>query len=135
MLHATDEADEMSRSGLVLEAEAGIHFVCRGVDYRFTEPNSCPEGLSKVPGIYAVLVADENCSPSRLRVLYFGQTDDLSSAVTRGSSRYTEWLRRARNRPLRVSVHVLPATSSETERRDLELGFIAAYQPICNQGW
>jgi hypothetical protein len=135
MLHAKYEAGETSHSSLVMEAEACIHFVCRGVDYRFTEPNSCPEALSKVPGIYAVLVADENCSPSRLRVLYFGQTDDLSSAVTEGNSRYKEWRRRARNRPLRVSVHALPVTSSEKERRDLELGFIATYQPICNQRW
>jgi hypothetical protein len=135
MLDAKREADETSHSGLVMEAEACLHFVCRGVDYRFTDSSSCPKGLSKVPGIYAVLVTDENCRPSRLRVLYFGQTDDLSSVVTEGNSRYKEWLRRARNRPLRVSVHALPATSSENERRDLELGFIATYQPICNQGW
>jgi len=134
MLRLKDDAGTDGRNALVRRTEASIYFGCRGVDYCFTEPGPCPENLSNVPGIYAVVVTDENCSPSPLRVLYFGQTDDLASAVTR-NRRYKEWLRRARNRPLLVSVHALPPTSSEKERRDLELAFIATYQPICNQGW
>ena len=135
MLHERSDVDGPDRAGGPQQGRVGVKFACRGVDYRFTEPSPSPGGLAKVPGIYAVLVPDENCSPDRLRVLYFGQTDDLSSAVTEDNQRYKDWRRRARNRPLLLSVHALPPDSSEQERRQLELGFIAAYQPICNQRW
>src|SRR5215469_10602088 len=86
-----------------------FHFSCRGVDLHFTDASPFPGRLGNEPGIYAVLVPDENCQPAPFRILYFGQAADLATSLTMDNPRYKEWQRKARNRPLLVSIHPLPA--------------------------
>jgi hypothetical protein len=108
-----------------------IEFGCGEQSYCFTEPRPYPGEPAKAPGIFAILVEDENCKPRPLRVLFFGDTNDFSGCLTPRNSYYKDWLRKARSRPLLVALYPLPG--NEVRRRTLLGSLIAAHQPICNR--
>jgi hypothetical protein len=113
------------------EIDGAITFGCGEDHYCFTAPRPYPGEPARASGIYAILVEDENCQPRPLRVLYFGDTNDFSGSLTTGNSYYKEWRRKARSRPLLVSLYPLPG--NEARRRALRTSLVHTHQPICNR--
>jgi hypothetical protein len=80
--------------------------------------------------IYAILVPDENCKPRPFRTLYFGH----GAAPAESHEKYREWVHRARNRTLYVSVY--PAANATCQERcELVKLLTDAYRPMCSRYW
>src|ERR1700730_6264293 len=104
---------------------SGIHFQGR----RFSEPT--PLGfvtVPKQPGVYAILVSDNNWKPRPYRVLYFGKAVDLSARVCSSHEKHGEWGRCAAGGTLYVAWHAIPG-STEFQRATLEENLIKHFSP------
>ena len=109
--------------------------VTPGINYgnhRFSEPRLFP-CLSMPPfeGIYAILVTDMKFRPRPFRLLYIGETEDLSQEVNMRHAKFADWTREAHGHPLFVAWQTMISASSQ-QRRSTELQLINAYQPPCN---
>ncbi len=82
-------------------------------------------------GLYAILVPDASCSPRPFRVIYFGETGELSKRVTSSHEKYPDWVREAGTASyLYVAFHEIAGT--QQARRAAESDLIAHYRPACN---
>jgi hypothetical protein len=90
-------------------------------------------GLAPDPGIYAIVVGDNSASPRPFRVLYFGESENITERVTTAHEHYEDWCQAgggAHN--LRVAYNFMFA-SSKAERISTESGLIGYYRPVCNR--
>jgi hypothetical protein len=81
-----------------------------------------------VPGIYAILVLD----PYPFRILYIGESSNLSERVTRNHEKVNHWYREAKGSPLYFAFHSTPEMMTDQQRRDIESQLINQYDPPCN---
>lgn len=108
---------------------AGITFLNRA----FTEPSPISLTLPPVSsGIYAVMVPDPSCTPRPYRVIYFGESNNLSRCVTDNHECFNDWVREAGGA---ANIYVAFCTTPllrEEQRRWANSDLIAEYQPVCN---
>jgi hypothetical protein len=102
-------------------------------NYRFSEPELLP---CSVPvcnsGVYAILVRDLTCHPRLLRVVYFGESGNISAHLTPWHEKYASWCDVASG-AINLYLALLPMDSSTSEERVAILAdLIAQYRPQCN---
>ena len=102
--------------------------------YAFNEP--MPVTLWTPPyraGLYAILVPDITVSPRPFRVIYFGESGNLSErSFFKAHHKYFSQLQQAGvESNLYVAVYLMPVSTQE-QRRTVESQLIADYRPICN---
>ncbi len=85
-------------------------------------------------GLYAILIPDSRVSPKPFRVIYFGETDNLSKRdFVKTHQAYRNWISTAGS-PNDLYIAVCPKPNSTAEQRMLfETQLIAKYDPICNR--
>jgi len=85
-------------------------------------------------GLYAILVFDITISPKPYRVIYFGESSNLSErGFLTSHHKYSCWVREAGSSGnLYISVYLMPNSTAD-QRRAIEQKLIAMYKPICNQ--
>jgi hypothetical protein len=84
-------------------------------------------------GLYAVLVYDAAYDPLPYRVIFFGQTHDLSDpGLLREHPKHSEWLAAAGRRGLYVATYGIPGSTALT-RLAVETHLVHHYQPECNE--
>ena len=109
-------------------ASGGIRFGTRD----FTEPSRFPSPLiPPFSGIYVMLVPDSRGTPRPFRVLYIGESDNLSRRVTRQHEKFEHWTREAAGSQLYFAFHNTMGMS-DLQRRDAECELINHYGPPCN---
>lgn len=99
----------------------------------FTEPELLP---CSVPvcnsGVYAILVRDPTCYPRMMRVIFFGESGNISAYLTPWHEKYAAWCNAAGG-AINLYVAFLPMESSTPEDRAAILSrLIAQYEPECN---
>jgi hypothetical protein len=99
----------------------------------FSEPEILPCSVpASNSGLYAILVRDLTCHPRMLRVIYFGESGNLSAHLTPWHEKYPSWCNLASG-AINLYVAFLPTGSSTLDDRAAILsGLIARYQPECN---
>jgi hypothetical protein len=99
----------------------------------FSEPEILPCSVPACnSGLYAILVRDPTCHPRMLRVIYFGESGNISTHLTPWHEKYPSWCEVASG-AIHLYVAFLPIESSLSEARAAVLsGLIAQYQPECN---
>lgn len=99
----------------------------------FSEPGILPCSTPSCnSGLYAILVRDPTCHPRMLRVVYFGESGNISAHLTPWHEKYASWCELASG-AINLYVAFLPMeTSSPEERAGILSGLIAQYQPECN---
>jgi hypothetical protein len=99
----------------------------------FSEPEVLPCSVpTHNSGLYAILVRDLTCHPRMLRVIYFGESGNISAHLTPWHEKYPSWCDVASG-AIHLSVAFLPMESSAPEERAAILSdLIAQYQPECN---
>lgn len=103
--------------------------------YDFSEPIPIKRWVPpRVPGLYAVLIPDPAARPRPFKVIYFGQSGDLSETeFFRGHIKYSTWMKWAGSEEnLHIAICLMP-THSETERLTAEAALISRYLPECNR--
>ena len=108
---------------------SGIYFK----DRLFSEPALFSFHLPVLfdSGLYAILVPDTNSSPRQFRVVYFGETGELSKRVTSSHEKYPDWVSEAGTASwLYVAFHAMIGT--QQARQAVESDLISHYQPACN---
>jgi hypothetical protein len=103
--------------------------------YTFTRPTLWNSFVRFLPppsgGIYVVMVLDHGWSPQTYRPLYFGQCESFCERLTTRHEKLPSWHNEACGSALYVSLHTMPAASTEgREARENEL--IDHYHPPCN---
>lgn len=101
-------------------------------DYVFTEPKPFAEGfVAKRAAVYVILAPDPGGIPRPFRALYFGETTDISSRLTRSHEKYRSWCAAAGVVQLHVAVHY--TSCSGDARCAIERALIKQYTPACNE--
>jgi hypothetical protein len=110
-------------------ASAGIWFG----SYCFSEPELLPCSVATTnSGLYAILVRDLTCYPRMMRVLYFGESGNISAHLTPWHEKYPSWCEVASG-AIHLYVAFLPMESSTPEdRASILSSLIEQYQPECN---
>jgi hypothetical protein len=102
-------------------------------NYCFSEPELLPcfspAGNS---GLFAILVRDPTCHPRSLRVLYFGESENIPSDLTPWHEKYESWCSVAAGAMNLYVAFLWMGPSTSEERRAIVSGLIATYQPECN---
>ena len=104
-------------------------------DYVFDAPAPvAPWSAPHVAGVYAVLVADQTCQPMPFRVIYFGESRNMSArGFFRGHPRYPCWIREAGSeQSLYIAVYPMSESTPE-QRRAVADRLISEIAPVCNQ--
>jgi hypothetical protein len=85
-------------------------------------------------GVYAILVADQTYQPMPFRVIYFGESGNMSERrFFRGHPKYSCWIREAGSeQSLYIAVYPMPVSTRE-QRRAVAVGLISEIGPVCNQ--
>jgi hypothetical protein len=84
-------------------------------------------------GIYAILKYDSSCNPKPYRVLYFGQSGNMSERGFSSHHARSCWIRNAGSEDkLYIATYLIP-NSTEPERLKVESKLIEDYQPVCNR--
>lgn len=86
-------------------------------------------------GLYAILVPDITATPRPFRVIYFGESGNLSDrGFFKAHHKYFSWLLQAGvESNLYIAVYLMPLSTQE-QRRLVESQLIADYRPVCNDG-
>jgi hypothetical protein len=102
-------------------------------NYCFSEPGVLPCSLpTSNSGIYAILVRDLTCHPRMMRVIYFGESGNISARLTPWHEKYPQWCS-VSSGAINLYVAFLPMESSGPDERAATLSdLIAQYQPECN---
>jgi hypothetical protein len=102
-------------------------------NYCFSEPELLPCSVPACnSGVYAILVRDLTCHPRLLRVVYFGESGNISTHLTPWHEKYGSWCDVASG-AINLYLALLPMESSTSEQRLAVLAdLIAQYQPQCN---
>ena len=102
-------------------------------NYCFTEPEVLPYSAPVCnSAVYAILVRDPTCYPRMLRVIYFGESGNISAHLTPWHEKYAAWCNVAGG-AINLYVVFLPMeTSTPEERAAILSALIAQYQPECN---
>jgi hypothetical protein len=107
----------------------------QGVYYkerRFSEPARFPSVLvPSFQGIYAILVPDTGLTPRPFRLLYIGESANLSERITKQHERFEDWIREALGGRLYFAYHKTIGMTDQ-QRRDAECELINHYNPPCN---
>lgn len=84
-------------------------------------------------GIYAIMTFDPMARPRPFRVIYFGESGNLSErGFLRSHHRYLCWLTQSGSENnLYISVYLMP-NSAPQQRRIIESLLINEYKPSCN---
>jgi hypothetical protein len=102
-------------------------------NYCFSEPELLPCSLpAHDSGLFAILVHDPTCQPRSLRVLYFGESENIPSDLTPWHQKYQSWCSIAAGA---INLYVAffgIASSAPEERRAAVSDLISLYQPECN---
>ena len=104
-------------------------------DYVFDAPAPvAPWSAPHVAGVYAILVADQTCQPMPFRVIYFGESRNMSARGSfRGHPRYPCWIREAGSeQSLYIAVYPMSESTPE-QRRAVADRLISEIAPVCNQ--
>lgn len=102
-------------------------------NYCFSEPELLPcfQPVCN-SGLFAILVRDPECHPRSLRVLYFGESDNIPLHLTPWHEKYWSWCDIAAG-AMNLYVAFMPMGSSTSEERRAAVSdLIAQYQPECN---
>lgn len=85
-------------------------------------------------GVYAILVPDQTYRPMPFRVIYFGESGDMSErGFLKGHRKYSCWIREAGSEEsLYIAVYPMPKSTPE-QRRAVESKLISEVGPVCNQ--
>ena len=85
-------------------------------------------------GVYAILVADQTYQPMPFRVIYFGESGNMSErGFLNGHPKYSCWIREAGSeQSLYIAVYPMPESTPE-HRRAVAGGLISEIGPVCNQ--
>jgi len=84
--------------------------------------------------VYAIMMKpDSRNKPSTFRILYFGESGNLSDrGFYRSHHKYNCWIKNAGSDDnLYIGIHTMP-NSSEEERQRVEAALIDQYNPVCN---
>jgi len=104
--------------------------------YHFTDPVSAASWDPPYrSGIYAILTPDSSIKPKPYRVLYFGESENMSDrGFWKGHHRYRCFISEAASESnLNIAVYLMPNSTSE-ERRKIEQKLVNDYDPPCNRG-
>jgi len=118
----------------------GIRFeAAPGTSIKFSEPtrfyNVTVLGLSPLidgPGLYAILVPDNNWRPRQFRAIYIGQTKDVAERPTDDHEHFNDWCNAAGGEAnLYVAYHWMYG-STKQQRMAVEKQLVDRYRPQCN---
>jgi hypothetical protein len=85
--------------------------------------------------VYAIMMKPDPISkPSTFRMLYFGESSNLSErGFFRSHHKYNCWIQHAGSEDnLYIGTHLMPDSSQE-ERTRVEQGLISRFDPACNR--
>ena len=84
--------------------------------------------------VYAIVMPDETCKPKPFRVIYFGESGNLSErGFWQSHHKYQCFIDHAGlDSNIYIAIHKMP-NSTEEERKNVESKLIAKYDPICNR--
>lgn len=83
-------------------------------------------------GLYAIVVPDQTSKPKPFRVVYFGQSSNMSERGFSSHYKGNFWLRQAGSEAnLYIATYLMP-NSSERDRVALEDRLVGEYRPACN---
>lgn len=104
--------------------------------YKFINPKKITDFTApKFAGVYAIMIPDLNVKPAPFRVIYFGESEDLSErGFLKSHHKYECWLREAGEEDiLFISIYPMPKSKVE-DRKSVENELIQAYRTneICN---
>lgn len=102
-------------------------------NYLFSEPELLPCSAPVCnSGLFAILVHDPACFPRSLRVVYFGESENIPAHLSPWHEKYWSWCDVAGG-AMNLRVAFLPMeTSTPEERRAAAADLISQYQPQCN---
>jgi hypothetical protein len=85
-------------------------------------------------GVYAILVADQRCQPMPFRVIYFGESGNMSErGFLKGHPKYSCCVREAGSeQSLYIAVYPMPESTPE-QRRAVADVLISEIGPVCNK--
>lgn len=113
----------------------GMSSLSQGIRYgdlTFSEPRAFPPVLmAPFQGIYAVVAPDPAFKPRPFRLLYIGETADLSKRLTDQHEKYSHWKREANGQTL-YCAYYMTTMWTEQQRKDTEAALIKQYDPPCN---
>ena len=104
--------------------------------YNFSEPTKLTTWKPPyLAGLYAILIPDLSGDPLPLRVIYFGESGNMSERGFPSShAKYSCWIAEASSEDyLSITIFPMPG-STEEQRRTIENQLISRYSPTCNQG-
>ena len=84
--------------------------------------------------VYAIMIKpDSKSKPDTYRILYFGETSNLSQrGFYRSHHKYDCWIKQAGSESnLYIGIHLMP-TSTAAERQKVEAALVSQYNPVCN---
>ena len=98
----------------------------------FTTPVPFPTLATPIGGgIYAILVHDGMYGGPLQRLLYFGESQSLSSRCTASHEKYQDWVRASGGKQLFIAFHPTMGLNDQ-QRKDAECALINQYRPPCN---
>jgi hypothetical protein len=102
-------------------------------NYCFSEPELLPCSLPACDsGLFAILVHDPTCWPRSLRVLYFGESENIPSELTPWHQKYQSWCNIAAGAANLYVAFFWTGSSTAEERCAVVSNLISLYQPECN---
>jgi hypothetical protein len=84
--------------------------------------------------VYAIMMKpDSKNKPNTYRILYFGESSNLSErGFYRSHHKYDCWIREAGSESnLYIGIHLMPNSTAE-DRKKVESTLISQYNPVCN---
>ncbi|HXX44912.1 MAG TPA: hypothetical protein VEJ38_09300 [Candidatus Acidoferrales bacterium] len=102
-------------------------------NYLFSEPEILPCAIPTCnSGLFAILLPDARCHPRSLRVLYFGESENIPTHLSPWHEKYWSWCERGGGAMNLRVVFLAMEGSSPDERRAALSNLIAQYQPELN---
>lgn len=103
-------------------------------NYQFSDPECLLNWTtSEKSGIYAILVQDPTSRSKPYKVIYFGESEDMSErGFFKSHYRYDRWIREAgKETEIYISVFPMPGSTPQL-RQGIEAFLIKYYRPSCN---
>jgi hypothetical protein len=114
---------------------SGVPSLTQGIRYgevSFSEPRLFPPTLLlPFQGIYVILVPDAAFSPRQFRLLYVGESGDVSKRLSDKHEKYNHWKREANGQMLYFA-YCSTFGYTEEQRKRAEAEIISTYNPSCN---
>jgi len=104
-------------------------------NYQFSEPEPLSGWkTSEKAGIYAILTKDSSARSRRYKVIYFGESGNLSDRdFLKSHEKHDCWLSQAGGSEDDLFIAVFPLPNSTIKLRgDIEAFLIRYYRPACN---